>query len=518
MSEESTLKRWRAEWPLLLGVVLGCYFLWIRGGSFVVLEHPAGMGWEAYYQFARSIALGADPGPSNVTKPLYPWVLSVLGERLGYTPAGTYISSMGMAGVVVASGLGARLLAGRWAGGLAAMSVAFVDTFAQASRWSNLYPLLAALTGLALVSGLAFHSRQKLRYAFLAGLLGALAWATDWRGFVVLPGAVLLVLLGIRSGKKGALAVLLLALGIGLGPVVEHTISSRVDQPWTMQLEGERFARVQDMMEKRPELGAACEGAVSQEMPRPGWIFTPCARALLTYNLELSWTLLPFDLRLFLWMLPLCLLPGRRGWMDSLTSGVVFATGVLLLGGVATWAVLPDRYVVHFAVPLCMVVPVGLVRGLSFLPKKIPERLRRAAPVLACVLAAVLLVRASARQRVSPPTSQPAFPPLMEDSRVLLGEDDVMMDCAGGSVALAWLPRLLHTRPTNGSPMDGQACQAWVQRPEQSTGDTWLLHGGQTNRPGELILVDPESVEGWTLYKRYGQGKSVIALWRWDGA
>ncbi len=502
------------ESPLWVGILLGWVGLWIRGNAWVIPDFPAGMGWEAYFQLANNLSDGAGSGPSNVTKPLYPWLLSVVGTPTSYNTAAAAIGALCMDIIVVAAGLIGWLLAGPWAGGLAALSVPFVDDFAQASQWANLYPLLGASTGMALVFGLATGRHGHLAWPFLAGLSAAAALATDWRGVVVIPAVVLLVLIGLWSHPRRILCVVMLVVGFGVGPAFERGVGVEVHQPWEMQLEGERLARVRGEAERDPWMGAACEGKLVGELPHPSWFVTPCARAIRQWNARFSVGHVPFGFSLTGLLGLLVLLPAGRGLRGVLNSGVVFGLGVGLLLAVASWAVLPGRYVLHFAAPLCALLPVGLAKALGLAPKL--SHTRWLVP-LVFVVAGGWLVWAVGPRRVSPPSSPPVFVKVMHDLEERLGPQDVLMDCAGGSVALAYLPRTLHDRPTNGSPMDGDACRKWVQRPQESEGSQWLLFGGQMNRPGERPDFDPQDAPGWVEAHRVGETKGVVEIWKWGG-
>jgi len=185
-----------------------------------------------------------------------------------------------------------------------------------------------------------------------------------------------------------------------------------------------------------------------------------------------------------------------------------------LLLAVASWAVPPGRYVLHFAAPLCAFLPVGLAKALGLLKKA--GQNGWLVPLVFAGFGAWLVWSIGPR-RVSPPSSPPLFVKVMDDLEGRLAPGDVLMDCAGGSVALAYLPKTLHDRPTNGSPMDGDACRKWVQRPQESEGTQWMLFGGQMNPLGERPDFDPADARGWVEVHRVGEAKGVVGFWKWEG-
>jgi len=505
------------ESPLVVGVVLGWWLLWARGSAWIVPEFPAGMGWEAYFQLARNLALGEDSGPSNVTLPLYPWLLQFLGERGSYNAAAADISSAAMQAIVFSAGLIARLLAGPWAGGLAALVVPMVDEFAQASRWANLYPLLGAVTGLSIATALLASWHRRLVWPLLSGLLAAAACVSDWRGAIVVPVAAVLVVLSLGRSPRTWLAPLGFVLGLAAGPLFVEALQVRVDQPWDMQLDGERVARLESIALLEPRLRSACQGAVAGTLPDRAWFGTDCSRSISAWNRKIAGGHVPMRIDLLGWLALLALVPSPKRPVRSVVESVgVLGVGAGLLWALSAWAVLPGRYLVHLAAPICAVLPVGVFRILQWVGVLRP-RLGQAAMALVGLGWGGWLWSQMEPGQVRATIASPAYVTIMQDLSERLQPRDALMDCAGGSVEMARLPNLLHDRPKGGAPMSAKACAGWIDAPMAGEGARYLLLGAAEDRPGEPLRFDPSATGRWTKIHSFHRGRGDVGLWRFDG-
>ncbi len=517
VSRPPLLRRLLQESPLVVGVVLGWWLLWLRGSAWVVPDFPSGMGWEAYFQLARNLSLGEDSGPSNVTLPLYPWLLQFLGERGSYNAAAALIASVALDAIVVAAGLIARLLAGPWAGGLAALVVPMIDEFAQASRWSNLYPLLGATTGLSLAAALAASRCRNMAWPLVSGVLAAAACCTDWRGAIVVPVSAALVFLSLGRSWRTWLALVAFGVGLAAGPVFVKALSVRVDQPWDMQLDGERVARVESIALVESRVREACQGALSTDLPSRAWFGTDCSRSISWWNRLSAKGHVPMKLNLLEWLALLSLVPApKRRLRSVLESAAVLGVGAVLLWTLSRWAVLPGRYVVHLSAPICAIAPVGVFRILQWVAVFQP-RVGQVAMAMVGLGWGGWLWGQMDPSKVRATIAAPDYVAMMQDLAARLQPGDALMDCAGGSVELAYLPRLLHDRSKGGSPMDPAACVGWIDAPMSGEGAQYLLLGAADDRPGEPVSYDPAATGRWTEIHSFHRGRGDVGLWRFDG-
>ena len=501
----------------MVGVVLGWWLLWVRGSAWVVPDFPSGMGWEAYFQLARSLSLGEDSGPSNVTLPLYPWLLQFLGERGSYNAAAAHIASVALNAIVVAAGLIARLLAGPWAGGIAALVVPMIDEFAEASRWSNLYPLLGATTGLSMAAALMASRCRHLAWPLVSGLLAAAACCTDWRGAIVVPVSGALVVLSLGRSWRTGLALVGFGVGLAAGPVFVKALQVRVDQPWDMQLDGERVARLESIALVEPRLRTACQGAIAGDLPNRAWFGTDCSKTISWWNRLAAKRHVPMTLDLLGWLALLSLVPSPKRRVRSVLESLgVLGAGVGLLWVLSGWAVLPGRYVVHLAAPVCAILPVGVFRILQWVAVFRPRAGRAALAVVGLAWSGWLWAQMEPG-KVRATFASPAYVAMMEDLGSRLEPKDALMDCAGGSVELAYLPQPLHDRPKGGSPMNADACTGWIDAPMAGEGARYLLVGAAEDRPGEPLRLDPAATGRWTEIHLFHRGRGDVGLWRFDG-
>ena len=183
------------ELPLLVGVVIGCIGMWWRGRAFVPMDWPAGFDWERYL---RETWAYFNPGTMNSTwlEPLYSYMLGNLGNAVGWAWAGMLISSIGVLLIVLGSGILGRAMAGPWVGAVAAMSIPLTPNLAAAARWVNVYPALSGATAMGLACMVAMTRWPRLGWALSGGVFVGLAWALDGRTVPLLPGFILLRLVG----------------------------------------------------------------------------------------------------------------------------------------------------------------------------------------------------------------------------------------------------------------------------------------------------------------------------------
>jgi hypothetical protein len=436
-------------------------------------------------------------------------MLGSLGELIGYNQAGWIIASISLFAVVFGAGLGARAMAGPWAGMVAAAIIPFINPWAEASRWATLYPALTACTALSLGAGAAMVRWPRLHWALLAGLSAGIGWGIDFRGGALVAAVLMLMLMALMARPRRWQLPLTLALAAAFGPMLNHSLAV-TDQRGTDTAVGtQRALELRLAIESGdPGLVSACTGApTGGAFPTPATFAHPCGQAFIADNLDRLKDQAPFGVGLMLCLLPLVLLPGRRGRRDSLTALVVFgcAWGTLAVMGV--WARLNVHHFVQFAAPIAMTVPVAVARLLALLG---PWG-RRLIPVLA--LGAVGWAGTQGPWAGQPVTEISSSPEhrllgqILTKLTKLVQPEDVLLDCSGFGIEAAVLPRQFH----GGVPHFGQSiahprCQEWIQQPEPHQGTAWLL---SREEPGDTAL--PAT---WSQAAAWRDGPRHVQLWR----
>jgi MFS family permease len=472
--------RLAGELPLFAGIAIGWHLLRARGRAFTPMRFPAGFDWSEYLPASWMMVHRIDVGFPRFRNPLYPWIAGHLGERLGDYPwAAVVLSSIGMCLVVLAAGLGARALSTAWAGGVAAASVPLVHSAAQASRWVNEYPLLAGVTGLTFAFGACAARWPGWAWTTAAGLAAGLAWGIDDRSIPAVAAAALLVAIGAarRSGSiRWILPVLFLA-GAALGPLSIRTLSIAPKLEPRAQLRAQRENALRGIRDSHiPALVQACATEPLYGLPSIPALRRPCARALLRENLRTAPLELPFGLRLTLLALPFALLPARRGVGSVLASIAVFGAALSSLAVMALWVMVPDRYILHFAAPLAMIVPVALSRLLeTAAPRAVAGWLVPPAPVLAGVWAFAGVNHGRPPAPLDDAPQSQALGAMLETLRARVGPSDTLLDCSAMGLETALLPRQYHAAPLNLYGNDMRRCIEWLDAPERRTGARWLV-------------------------------------------
>lgn len=534
---ESPLARLRHEAPLLAGWILGWGLCWALGRAWVLDGSLWGYRWPDYIAEAAMVSLRQSNLYDPFRSPLHGGVVAALGEALGsYADAATLVSSASTAAMVLGAGLLARALCGPWEAGLAALLTPTVGTVAWASRWANSYALLSGASGLALGLGACAAAWPGLGLALGAGLASGVAWGTDSRGLLFAAPAGLLVALGAtRPGlgwRRWALLPLF-AAGLALGPWSgralgqdpRHSMDTAQKLEWQKGVV-ERWVRIAP----RAEVQAACAELPQAAMLTRGFLGTPCSQEVLRHNVRDNLPpRLPLGLALSAVLLPLGLLPGRRGLRGVLESTLALGAPLGALALLAAFTPLPERYLVQWGVPLAVLGPVGLGRlGRTLLP----PRAQGPALGLACVALGLWALWAdpAERRRMSADQLDPSYARwnrIAAQVKARLGPEDRLLDCSLVYVDLALLPRRTHGPPyTNtGAPsmQDVQVmrCLSWMEAPETGAGATWIavqpgltveyarVHGGPKQRVdlGESLAQHG----GWTRALSAGE----LELWQW---
>jgi len=509
--EQTTSKRMRAhEAPWILGVIGGWLGLWWRGYAFVPLPHFSSYDWMEYVPSAWMVIHGQDVGGyATWRNPLYPGMLGGLGELIGYNEAGWLIASTAMFGVVFGAGLGARALAGPWAGLAAAMTIPFINPWAEASRWATLYPVLTACTALSLGAGAAMVRWPRWTWATLAGLSAGIGWGVDFRGGALVAAVLLLMALAIQARPKRWQIPAALVLAMALGPLMNSQLAV-ADQRGTDTAVGtQRALELRLAIESgNPALASACADAPTEgAFPTPATFAHPCGQAFIKDNLDRFKDQAPFGVGLTLLLLPLVLLPGRRGRRDSLTALIVFgcAWGTMAVMGV--WARLNVHHFVQFAAPIAMTVPVAGARLLALLGRRGPMTIPAMAIIASIWVGTQGPWAGKPVTELSTAGEHRLLGQLVNKVKLMIRPEDVLLDCSGFGVEAALLPRRFHSgTPHFGNSVSHTRCQAWITQPEGTSGNAWLL---TREEPGDTALPNT-----WVEATEWRDGPRHVQLWR----
>jgi hypothetical protein len=505
-----SLRRIIKETPFVLGVLGGCFLTWWRGRAFVPMAWPAGFDWERYL---RETWAYVNPGTmvSTWLEPLYPWLLSTIGETLGWAWAGSIISSVAFVGMVIGAGLIGRALGDSWSGGAAAMALPLTPQLVEGARWVNMYPLLAAGTAVGLGGAIAFARWPKWPWLVVAGLGTGLAWGVDTRTITLIPGVVLLVLLGLQGVQgwgRRACFFLLFGAGLGFGPwsqnhlrVIEREAAADV----AVILRGIELTKIEQGPNRL--LRSACQGERAV-LIHPAGLLTPCAAALGDDNAQRLRENLPFGLLLSLLALPLACLPGmggRRRWFIALLAIVPPLASTWAM---SRWIILTPRYLMQIAPLAAALIPVALVQ--------IPRTLlwRAWAPwvgAAACVASVFWMfdtgpAHRGVREPLERSSTYQMMRPVMESLRGFIDSGVPVLDCSQSHVAVSLLPEVLHGGEQNHEGKDWARCGQWILNPNRKEPAAVI-----TGTRSRVWGVDPDQLPPpWTLFlKSDGMGQRV---------
>lgn len=499
------------ETPWLLGVLGGWVGLWARGYAFVPTTHFSSYDWMEYVPSAWMVVHGQDIGGyATWRNPLYPGMLGGLGELIGYNEAGWIIASMAMFAVVFGAGLGARALAGPWAGLVAAASIPLINPWAEASRWATLYPVLTACTALALGAGAAMVRWPRLHWALLAGLSAGIGLGVDFRGGALVVAVIMLMGLALQARQRRWQLPAILLLSMTIGPALNHSLAIAEQRGTDSAVGTQRALELRLAIQSGdPALAQACQSApTGGAFPSLSTFVHPCGRAFIVDNLDRLKDQAPFGVGLSLWCLLLALLPGRRGRRDSLTALIVFGTAWGTMAVMGVWARLNVHHFVQFSAPIAMTVPVAGARLMGLLGK----RSRAAIPLVAIGSLAWLSVHGPWAGKpvsdISRGSEHRMLGQILTKVNQLVQPIDVLLDCSGFGVEAAILPRRLHSGvPYFGNTVAQPRCQQWIASPQPTQGNAWLL---TREEPGDTAM--PSS---WVQATEWQEGPRRVWLWRY---
>lgn len=358
--------RWLWELPFVGGILAGMVLLWLRGSLFVLDGSVAGYHWPEWLHNAWHVVHGRWDRMSGFRKPLHGYLVGMTGEVLGYDDAATFVASASALVMLLSAGVLARTLAGPAAGGLAAFCLGAVPLVANAAHWGNGYPLLAASTGAALASAALLAARPGRWTLLLATTATIAALASEDRGLLVAPWVAGMVVIAWRSPTRPSAFLFLgaLVLTVAVPPAIDAGLGHRA--PFALSADEKRVAQKEVVhrwlqIEPDPDLVATCASVRLEDTLEPHFFSTPCARAVLHYN---STTIAPratffsgtaLGLGILGWLFAVSRRQRTLGWTALATGGlawVVFATATPM----------PHRYILQFAVPLVVIVPVAAGR------------------------------------------------------------------------------------------------------------------------------------------------------------
>jgi len=456
--------------------------MWWRGHAFVPLPFLSSYDWMEYVPSAWMVANGLDLGGyATWRNPLYPAILGHVGEWIGYNEATWLLSSLFMSTVVFASGLGARALANPAAGMIAAITIPFINPWAEASRWSTLYPMLTACTATSLAFGACFVRWGNPVFGAVAGLAAGLALGIDFRGIALVVAITIMAGVALAQHRSKTSTAVVIAF-LFVGPLLNQAVAVSHQKQTSTAVQTQRALEVQLAIDSGDiNLARACRDEPTDEAyPTPITLTRPCAWAFVSDNLSRFKDQAPFGVAFTLLLLPLALLPGRRNWRATANSMMVFGTAFGAMFLMAIWARLNVHHFVQFAAPIAMVVPVAVARLIETFSAD------RARPYFTSALA---LIGAGWVTLAGPWAGKPVDDLATAEQNQMLGwmingvnlhfdsaAGDQLLDCSGLGVEAALLPRRLNDGlPNFQTSATSARCQAWMSAPKKGEGRRWLI-------------------------------------------
>ena len=512
------------ELPLVLGVAVGCYWLWRLGAAWVLDGQFDGYDWPGYTQNAWMVGHGHVGATQGLRGLLHPYLMGHLGEWLGnYANAGIIIASLSMTLFVAAVGLCVRTFGGPWLGGAAAIVVGGLSGVAQASRWSNSYALLGGCSALGMALACLNMRQARWSTAGLSGLMVGLAYATDLRGMLFLPLALCAPLLAKGSWMKRMSCVVLVWGCFQVGPQF---------RPWIgapPEVSSEERVLIQQPVVKRwlqqaqdPELDKACRKA----NPNTFWTFeflqTECAQQLVRHNISHRlMTYFAFGLTSTWYLFLFLFLPGRTGWRGVLRGGL-FAGGaigpIVLMGA---WTPFANRYIIQMLLPIVCIVPIVVAKLCQTI---VPKRLLGWGYGAAAIVLLKFGWEQDVSERFRPVAQNPYdhFNKIVAEVENRLGDKDRYMDCSNHFINIALLPRQTHKgMPILNADNEGIRCMQWIFSQEEAPagGAIWFSTASdkeirirQGSDPNDRQSLTP-IVKGSELWELVWE-ESPFQLWR----
>ena len=419
------------------------------------------------------------------------------------------------AGTVCGGGLLGRALAGAWAGGLAAVSTAFLTVVVDGSLWVNPYPLVGALTALALALSACCARWPRVALAMGAGLVAGLCWAVDPRGLPVAVAAPLLVALAPMGWRRRGLFVALALAGLVAGKGLDHGLQAHFEldlRPLASQLS------LQSAETRGPD--APIDGATLSELEACRTsrttglglhrLLDDCASQRRELNLQglRDRDHLP-PVAPALALLALCMVPGRWGRRSSLASALVYLPSAAVLVVGLSWVPYVDRYLLPGAALLGTLAPVALVRLGGLVAWRWPGLRWSVLPGPLAAAAWVVLVWPGVnpgdllspldhmdRRDTEQPTALDARQALADWAVEAIGPDDLLLDCSEIRLKTLLLPSSI---PVWDAPPHDALCRKAMKEPRRIDGALWLLTVHQRGRQPDPRLEPPDRVAefGW---------------------
>ncbi|HCH64434.1 MAG: hypothetical protein CL927_06960 [Deltaproteobacteria bacterium] len=505
----------------MVGGALGLFLGWLRGELFVLDQTVAGYHWDSWLNNAWFVAHGHFERMDGFRKPLFGFLVGSLGESMGYADASIILSSVAVVVMIMAGGLLARVLGGPAAGGLAAFAVGASPLVQNAAHWATGYPLLAAGTALALALAAAYAVHGLRWTALAAGLATILALSVEDRGLLVLPMVLGLLALGLlRKARHWPLVLGLVVAVAAVPPAIDHSLGHRA--PNALSLAEKRSIQQAVVhrwlsIERDQNLVAACTHIQADQTLQASFYTTRCAREVLRYNSRTigpGTTLFPAA-----WVLICAVLwwvgGPLRGRREALAMGALAGVTWLLFAAATP---MPHRYILQFAVPLAVVVPVATTRLAGMLQSGWAGWMLKLVVCLVLSGAAWLLdpyERDSITQRTRGDWSSAEWARDAQIVRDTIPDGEQYLDCSGHAVNSALLPEHLYLRRPVMNP-SADLCLQWVtDRNLSGSRPRWLsVSPSQTLRAPqtrEKVRIDElvAKTDGWS----YVSSKLNFQLW-----
>lgn len=485
--------RLREEWPLLLGIGVGVILLLHPG-----LAHfgfPRGADWDTYLDSAAHLWIDADAFPYAAwRRPLYPFLLGLLGRPVGYVLAGQVMALVSVLVTVVASGVLGRVLARPWVGGLAAVAAAWMPVVSDGAHWVSPYPVLGMCSALSLALGVSCCRWPRWWLAVAVGLCAGACVALDARGLQTVVTALCLVALarGLGHTKRAGLVGIAIC-GVLLFTAVDQVLATQVEAellPLSQQVELQHQLpwTQPDLIESRMFGNSpACAGRMDVPLS-PEALASDCSASMRSQNFEHQRIRGMLPPLWWLLLLPLTLAPAAWSRRSALVSVLLFGPPLLYMALAMSWVPFADRYLAPNAALLAVLAPLAVHHLALLLGAMRPTAAR---PLQAAAAAGALALLVLSWPDVRPadlldPTSHARKGKAGGEQSYLLdprdhllgwirddiGPDDLVVGCIGFRLATALLPErppVLHYPPR------AQFCRRVVHRPPLVVGELWLV-------------------------------------------
>ena len=369
--------------------------------------------------------------------------------------------------------------------------MAAVDFVAKSVRWANHYPFSGASIGLSLLGLIWCLKKPATKSAITAAVLMALSCSIDSRGWMVLPLYIgVMVYLGLKKHRYLLVFFMLFATQVPTFVRTAFQSDVRHELSWE-QIKGFQQQVINRWIRLEPKLRQSCLGVKQTDLLEPEFFHTPCSEAISSFNRQYRLPpFLPFSL---IWtLIGIGIVAIKK---DKLPAFIISCSGcslVLLTGSTP----LPTRYLIQYAVPLALIVPMGLFYLL-------PSKARILKAMVFGSLFTLQFMRPTSEAARSYNREQSGHIMMLNHLRSWIPKGQPFMDCGEFGLSSALLPHHRYAFPLFHQRQNKQICQLWIKA------DTERWMAIQKTDP---LLSALKVTSGWSLYYEQAQ----LQIWRFQ--